>query len=632
MKRAPAQQPIPLQHTLAITILILITFGHNLTHHFVWDDELMTLVQNPYLNPARLENLSAFWSGAYTLATGLYTPLIYSAWLFIAILSQSIFPPSPAAPAGLHPTIFSAFSLLLHLINTLLVYKLAAHHLATPPLSPHTPQQSSNQANKLRPLLASLLFAVHPVQVETVSWISNAGTLLATLFCLLALGELIKTPAPPSLLSATYLKASLYFTLALTSKPQHVSLPLCAFGILLASQNFTIKRPQVLLLILWLSIGLVWTLITKQSQPDWLIEHFPSLHQRLWIAFDAIGFYAKHLLFPYPIIPDYGRTPPVALQSHGYAVTGLLLPILLAFIAWRIPRTRPTILLIFSASTLLLPVLGLIPFSSQNFSTVADRYLYLSMFPLALVATQGLSRLPTLTFPIAAIILTALLYTAPQVTHWKNNLTLYLHTVRHNPNSAIFLHNLAREFQKQGQNQKALPLLERAYQLKKKSRRYAPQISKSLASLYLDLGKLDAAEATLRETLTIAPDPAEIWIEIAIIYLRRRDLPQANEAYKKAITSTNQPLPIILRYFNALTQDNLNALALSLIQEAAQKLPPHPDIQNALAVAHLRNGNPTQALLHIQEAIRLAPQNPGYHHNLRLIQRALPPTPLPAQR
>src|SRR5262249_33688899 len=109
------------------------------------------------------------------------------------------------------------------------------------------------------------------------------------------------------------------------------------------------------------------------------------------VALDAIGFYLRKLVLPMNLAGDYGRTPRAVVES-GALWTSWIAPIALIAILIMLRRRAPLLLLaacFFVAP--LLPVLGLVPFDYQEFSTVADHYLYLSMLSVALAFAVGMS-------------------------------------------------------------------------------------------------------------------------------------------------------------------------------------------------------------------------------------------------
>ena len=169
-------------HRRAILIgllLVLITaavFHDTLQAGFVrWDDG-MHVYANPFLHPISVSNAARFWAAPYQ---NLYVPVSYSLYALLAAMAHL---PAPVPTidglwVDLNPRVFHGASLLLHLANVLLVFALLRRLLPSPRTA-----GSDWAAGAGR-----LLFAVHPVQVESVAWISEMRGLLSGLFSLLAL-------------------------------------------------------------------------------------------------------------------------------------------------------------------------------------------------------------------------------------------------------------------------------------------------------------------------------------------------------------------------------------------------------------------------------------------------------------
>jgi hypothetical protein len=226
------QSPIPnsksrifgrsfLLSVLLLVAAVLAVFGQVAGHEFLIYDDEPHLLENPRLNPVTWQNVGRFWIEPSYF--GLYIPLSYT---FFA---------AEAALAGkpLDPTVFHLGSLALHLACVLLVFTILRrllHHDGAA-------------------CAAALLFGLHPVQVESVAWISETRGLLCALFSLVAIWQLeiwegrrqnaeSRNPEIPNPQSAAlhYALATVAFILALLSKPAAVAVPLVA-AVLLQRQG-----------------------------------------------------------------------------------------------------------------------------------------------------------------------------------------------------------------------------------------------------------------------------------------------------------------------------------------------------------------------------------------------------------
>jgi protein O-mannosyl-transferase len=170
----------------------------------------------------------------------------------------------------------------------------------------------------------------------------------------------------------------------------------------------------------------------------------PGIWQRPFIAADAVTFYLGKLAVPLRLAPDYGRTPGVVLaRSLTYAIP--LLPLAIAALIWR-SRER----LLWSAGLIfllaLLPVSGLMVFQFQQFSTVADHYMYVPMLGVAVAAAWAFAWAfawagqrwsgRTASVFAAALILGLAALSFRQAMYWRDDFALLPHALEVNPASA----------------------------------------------------------------------------------------------------------------------------------------------------------------------------------------------------
>lgn len=414
---------------LLLIAVTLAAFCRAMTADFTnWDDS-QTTYANPHLDPPTLGNIGWFWSHAYM---DIYAPLPFTMWGGLLLISK--LPVPDQMGVAFNPWIFHAANLLLHIIAVLAAFELLRCLVK----------------HKGAAAVGALLFAVHPVQVEPVAWISGAKDLLYGLFALIALWQYVQyaqaapasheqneTTRPP----VHYILASLAFVLALFSKPTAVVVPLLAFVIdcWLLRRSW---RKSLAVLWPWFVLSVLFAVIAKLAQPAPNVEW--SYWSRPVVAADALAFYLYKLIYPVHLAVDYGRNPGWLMHSSVRYWTWVV-PVLVALGMW-LARKRARWLaaggLLFLIC--LLPVLGLSPFDFQLYSTVADHYLYLAMIGPALVAGSLLAQWwRAIHVVIAAIVLAALATgTFLQTRHWQNTLTLFQHNLAVNPHSGLSHQNL----------------------------------------------------------------------------------------------------------------------------------------------------------------------------------------------
>jgi tetratricopeptide (TPR) repeat protein len=544
-----------------------------------WDDNIL-VYNNPYFNPVTAGNVTYFWRHAHEQ---LYMPLTYSAW---AALADAARLPTPREVIGvgnvdLNPRPFHIASLVLHLLNVLLIFVILRKLM-----------------EKDWPSAAgALLFAIHPVQVESVAWISELKGVLSGFFCLLAIWQYLnfasEIPAKMSLEKRPswrqclqYVVAFLCFILALLCKPSAVALPL----IVLAIGCCMIERPGrriIASLLPWLAVALLWSVLTRRAQP-----FGDSAMQPLWwrpfIAGDALAFYMCKLIWPIQLGIDYGRTPAWVMSQPSVYVIWLV-PAALAGFIWSRRKERPWLLAAGAISlAAVLPVLGLVPFNFQQYSTVADRYLYLAMLGPAIILATTLNHAQIERKTVVGLCLLLFLglglRSAQQTLTWSNSIELYEHALSVNPRSWVAHRNCAEALQEQGRSGDAIGHLNEALRIYP---RYALART-SMAGILARRGQLDEARAQLEEALRLEPDDevkAEAHNNLGTIFTLSGKTEEALRHYHETLRI--RPNDVIAHYSlgQILLKQGKNEKGVAHLREAARLAPDNSDIQTALAQA-----------------------------------------------
>ena len=503
---APAARLLPLL-VLAVTWAVL---GEVVRGGFVrWDDNLH-VTENPWLHPVTLAHIGHFWQTSYE---GLYIPLSYTVYSLLALIARD-----PATQA-LNPHVFHAANLGLHLVNVLLVFALLKRLVG----------------GAWAAAGGALLFGLHPVQVESVAWVSELRGLLSALFSLVALGqywEFRQAPAGPRPWGR-FVLATLAFGLALLAKPSAVAVPLMAlvldgWG---RGRSWRLSLP----LVLWASLALAEIVLSRTSQPAPAALLLP-LWRRPFVAGDALAASLAHLVWPVALGIDYGRSPATVLAHPGGYLTWLA-PACLGVLLWRIRRSWPLLMVaggLFLAA--LLPVLGLVPFAFQEVSTVADRYAYLAMLGPALAAACLLARVPRRAVPLAAglslaVLLLLGLQSALQVMVWQNDFALFSRALAVNPRSWVADNDLGATLYEHGQTEQAI----RAFQNGLRWNPYQEKAWNNLGAALNTVGRRAEAEVALQNALRLAPDYAAAYNNLGLVSTGQGRLAAAEAEYRRAL-------------------------------------------------------------------------------------------------
>jgi protein O-mannosyl-transferase len=438
---------------------------------FVWDDEQLPL--NPIVD-AR-DALTRIWTPG---EISQYYPLTFTSfWLERKLWGR--------APAGYH-LVNSVF----HAANAVLAWLVLT------------------RLGVGLPWLAALLFALHPVHVESVAWVAERKNVLSGFF---------------------YLAAALAF---LENKRAATSAALGLFLLGLLSKTVTCSLPAALLVALWwragrltredvartapfFALGLAFGLMTS-----WLEVHAANargpefdltLGQRCLVAGRALWFYLSKLAFPAGLAFNYPRWRPDAL-SPLWAVSALALAGGLLGLKSRGPAAAA----LFFGGTLF-PALGFFTIYPQRFSFVADHFQYLaSLGPIALAA-GALARVKHGRWAGAALAVVFGGATFARCGAFETRETLWRDTLRKNPESFLAHLDLGTSLSDLGRVQEAEGHLRAALAVKPD----LPEARNNLGSLLSSTGRLEAAEAELREAVRIKPDYAEAYSNLGYVLGRR---------------------------------------------------------------------------------------------------------------
>jgi len=460
---------------------------------------------------------------------------------------------------GMDAAAFHRTNLLLHLANTALVFFLV--------------RALSRDARVA--LLASLLFGIHPLQVESVAWASSRKNVLFLFFFLLSalayvafVGRRARQPAR----AAAALGASVMcFLGAVLAKTTAVTLPAV---LVLIDLHLAPERPRRLLPFLRSSLPtkllylppIVFVFVMTQRLArrspygvendfgvlDWLVIGGHNLFFYVWKTFVPTGL---GVFVPLPITAD-GALP---WHLPVFALGGALL---LALWAWSWRRSRT---LFFAASwygVTLLPMVLLQAFVDDVPILVADRYFYQSsigvFFGLAVgaIALWDRARGPRaredrVALALAGLALAALLAgaAAEQRRVWSHTLTLYRQTVRHHPSDA-FQHRLAMEYANRGHLPEAFAALDAA-----DAAPYRVEFANVAAYLmrigeiYRQKGDFARAAALHEQAIEATPNALEpfdartplAWLYTAHLWEQAGDAARAAQAAARARTAKLDP-------------------------------------------------------------------------------------------
>jgi tetratricopeptide (TPR) repeat protein len=600
---------------IILVFVTLAVFRPVISHQFLAYDDSVNIYENPYFQTRSLDNLLHFWRYPYEV---LYAPLTYTLWALTA-WAPALLTAEPSAAVAPDPRLFHSLNLLLHLLSVLIVWRILELFLRLRrPTGTETAVDGTSLPLEWAACGGALLFAIHPIQVEPVAWATGFKDVLFGLLSFVAVWHYLRYvdarmqpgTSRPSRARLHYGLATGAFVLALLAKPTAVVLPLIVW--LLAAWGWRRSwREQIADLSVWVIIAVAWGLLTRWVQPGTSLAFEPPLWARPLIAGDAVLFYLYKLVLPLRFGPDYGRTPQVVLE-HGWLFLTGLMPFALA--GWLWLKRKKLSSLVTAAGVFvvgLLPVLGLISFSFQRYSTVADRYAYLAMLGPGLALAWGLTR-PKKKFAAicGAIVLGLfLLRSAWQIPYWNDTLTFFKHALQVNSNSHLAHNNLGFALAKQGQDVEAISHYKEALRLEPESSLTHLNLGNAMARQ----GKLEEAIHHYTEALRIVPTYARAHTNLGLALARQGRYDEAIEHHTEALRIEPGFAEAHNNLANVLARQGKFEEATQHYTEALRLNPGYAEAHTNFGIAFAIQKRFDEAQHHFSEALRLEPNSAQAH-------------------
>jgi len=565
-----------------IFLATLLAYLPALRGGFIWDD-------NAHVTKPELQS----WAGLGRIwgqlgATQQYYPVLHSAFWFEHRLWGE-------APLGYH-----LLNVLLHATSACLFVALLRKLWSG----------SGNDRAEKAALLAGLIFALHPVGVESVAWASEQKNTLSTVFYLLAALSYLRfagmeaPPARPSL--GAYGLASALFLLALLSKSVTATLP-AALLVVLWWKRGRLTWRDVLPLLPWLALGLGMGLFTAWLERNYLgaegASFGLSLGERGLLAGRVLCFYLGKLFWPKNLIFIYPHWRVSAAVGWQYLFPLAILALLAGLWAGRRRTRGPLAGFLFYAGTLF-PALGFFNVFPFQFSYVADHFQYLASLGVIAVVAAGWGRLApgqVRSALAAAVLLVLGLLTWRQGRMYRDAETLYRTTLARNPDCWLMAYNLGVVLDGEGRVPEAMAEYRRSLVLN-------PDLSdahNNLAVALANAGQSDAALAEYRAAIAIDEKEAA-----------------GATGPGKAAWYRGEAASALCNLGNLLGNRGRPAEAEACYRQALKLKPDSDQAYVALGRALADSGQSAQAILALRRAVRARPGNAGAHNDLGVALQA----------
>ena len=483
--------------------------------------------------------------------------------------------------------------------------------------------------------LGAALWALHPVMVESVAWITEMKNTESGLFFLLSILFFVRWLRAKDLDRRTgggwnYALTLIFASLAMASKSSTVILPvvlcLCAWWVEGRWRWRNVARVvPIFLMSIAASALSIWTqglaLAKIVFNPQW-VRAWP---ERVATAGDAVWFYLGKLLWPQPLITIYPRWQIDAGQWVSYLPLLAVIVVLSLFWLKRELWSRACFFAFAYFVVALLPILGLIDNPIFRFSLVFDHFQYLgSIGPLAL-AGAGLARFSDFTIPkkpwLQATLCAGLLLilgTATWQRTWvyQSQETLWTDTVASNPNCWLGHRNLGVALFQKGQVDDAVAQYEKALEIYPN---YAVA-HYSLGNALLQKGQLDEALTQYQKAVEIDPNDEEAHVNFGNALFQKGQLDEAVAQFQKAVAINPNDAEAHYNLGNALSRRGQLDGAVAQFQKALEIAPDSFATHFNLGVAFFQKGQLDEAITQLQEVLRLKPDYGPAQDNLAKMQ------------
>lgn len=576
----------------ALVILLLVFAAHSpaLRAGFIWDDA-DHLTQNPcVVGPLGFKEI-------WTTQRAIYYPMVLTAfWALHKFI-------------GLNPLPYHLLNLSMHAGSVFLLW------------------QVLRQLNVRAAWFGALLWAVHPVTVQSVAWVTELKNTQSCFFYLLSILLFLKADSRRDTdrknFRALFVLSLLSFVFAITSKTSTVMLPV-VLALCLWWRRGTVRRADLVLLAPFLFVAGVaagWTIYEQRflslaTGQDWTL----SWIQRFAVAGWDIWFYLEKILWPRPLIFIYPRWKIDTLQLIDFVPLAAAVTVLLLLWWKRNGQLRPVF---FAASYFivsLFPVLGFFNIYFFKFSFVSDHFQYLAcMGPLALIASAGssasrslkLNQLP-ISAASAAVLFVLGTLTWRQATTYRDEETLYRATIERDPKSWFAKFNLGEILLHRNEIDAGIRYLREAAD----ERPNDAKANTGLADALRGTGQTNEAITSYKKALQIAPDDPATHVGLALALEEIGELKAASAHYQAALQKEPDSSEIHYDLANVLLRTGQSDEAAAEIHRALAIDPNNSDAHVTLGNIFLGQNDERRAIAEYESALKISPRSALAQNNL----------------
>ena len=600
---------------------------NTLSNGFVYDDEFQIL-ENPWIKDVRYIPeifLSNVWAFRWGVASNYYRPLLH----IIFMIDYHIFGFKPWGFHLINIIFHAGISALVFLIAFMLNHPTRREKKSTPPLLGE--DKGEGKYSLLLPLIATILFAAHPIHTEVVAWVSGIPELSFTLFYLLSFYFYIKADDE---YGKHFMLSILFFFLSTLCKETALTLPILLIAYDYSSSQShdpssawvprNLKSHMMRYLPYIIVAGIYFTLRTnaiggfapQKAHPEldnwqYFINIFPLFIQ-----------YLEKLILPINLNVFYVFHPISSIMEPKGIINIALALIFISFV-YILRRNR---IIFFSLLWIAIPILPVLYIPALGDNTFAERYLYLPSVGFVILSSMAIEKIYQMqifkqaTLPAIISILTIVtgLYSAGTIMRsavWKDGYSLWIDTVKKSPDGAEIHNNLGIVYTNQGRLDEAIKAFTIALRLK-------PDYAKAhynLGVAYSEKGLLEKTISHFEVVRKLEHNALEVYESmnmLGVTYYNKGLIDKAIEHYKVAVRlKPNFPeahYNLGVAYYDKGWTDK--AMEHYLI--ALKIRPGYAEAHYGLGNIYYNNGQLYEAIKEHTTALRLKPDYAEAHNNL----------------
>lgn len=503
---------------------------------------------------------------------------------------------------GMNPAWHHLMNVLFHILTAVLIFLIFNQMTGEPWPS----------------VVLAALFALHPLNVESVAWAAERKNVLSTLLGLLVIWRYTLYVRQTS--RRAFIPVLVYYALGLMAKPMLVTLPM----VLLLLDYWPLRRFDLGLrhliiekipffVLAAISSGI--TVFVQQSGQAVMPMTSLPVSIRLTHSLIAYVAYLRKMIWPIDLAVFY----PHPLMSPVWKIIacGLFL-CAVSIVAWRLRQRSPYFIVgwLWYLGTLV-PVIGIVQVGRQG---MADRYAYLPLIGIFILLSWGIRQWaesyrnlrPVIWAPIVFMVVMNIGLSRNQVGYWANSVTLYEHALSVTQENALAHNNLGMALTDRGYIHRAISHYREAIRLRPDD----DQAVNNLASAVMKAGKTDAAIALYQQALRIHPKSAMAHNNLAAALEEKGRVNEARMHYNMAIRMDPENAKAHYNFGSLLARKGQSQTAIEHFKKAVAINPFFADAHNNLGIELEKHGAIDAAIGHYQRALRLNPEFAQAYNNL----------------